>query len=153
MVALGPWIHAEARHGGFPDWLMEKNIPFRTNDAAYLNYSKKYFNAVGRQCNGLLFKNGGPVIGVQIENELVFKSDEMYQHMKTLKEFARTAGFDVPYYSAFAQGPDNQKEFLYTIGGYPDSPWGSSTKKIFKPVFYIKPLEADTDIGSDLFVK
>lgn len=152
-MRIGPWAHGENRYGGFPDWLIQKNIPLRKNDSTYLHYAKQYFDALGQQCHGLLFKDGGPVIGVQIENELVFKKPEVYEHMKTLKHLAIAAGFDVPYYSAFAQGPDTQDEFLYTIGGYPDSPWGSNTKTMFKPVFYIKPLEADSDIGSDLFGK
>jgi len=149
----GPWIHAEARNGGFPDWLMNKQIELRKNDPDYLAYAKKWFDALAKQCDGFLFKQNGTIIGIQVENELVFKQAAAYQHMKTLKQLTINAGFDVPYYSAFAQGPDDQDEFLYTIGGYPDSPWSPDTRKLYKPVYYIKPLEADRDIGSDLFGK
>jgi len=149
----GPWVHAEARNGGFPDWLLQKKLRLRQNDSVYLQYTQRFYEAIGQQCNGYWFKQGGPVIGVQIENELVFKSPEIYAHMKRLKQLARAAGMDVPYYSAFAQGPDNQDEFLYMMGSYPDSPWSLSTKKLVKPIYFIKPLEADRDIGSDLFGK
>jgi beta-galactosidase len=147
----GPWIHAEARNGGFPDWLQHQPIKHRTNDSNYLIYVQKWFCNIAKQCEGYWYKQNGTVIGVQIENELEFKAPAAYDHMKKLKHLAISAGMDVPYYSAFAQGPDNQDEFFYTLGGYPDSPWGQHTHKLFKPVFFIKPLEADSDIGADLF--
>jgi beta-galactosidase len=147
----GPWIHAEARNGGFPDWLQHKPIKLRTNDSTYLVYAKKWFADIAAQCYGYWYKQSGTIIGVQLENEMEFKDAAHYRHMKTLKQLAIETGMDVPYYSAFAQGPDNQGEFLYTLGGYADSPWGQHTKKMYKPVFFIKPLEADSDIGSDLF--
>lgn len=150
-LRIGPWSHAEIRYGGFPDWLMEKKIGLRKDDPNYLNYSKKLYKAIIGQCESYLFKKGGPVIGIQLENELAFTKDKDYQHMKNLKKLAIEVGFDVPYYSAFAQGPDDQDEFFYTIGGYPDSPWAQHTKKMHKPVFSISPLENDSDIGSDLF--
>lgn len=150
-LRIGPWSHAEIRYGGFPDWLINKKIGLRKNNPDYLNYSKKFYKAIASQCQDYLFKKGGPVIGIQIENELQFKKAEDYLHMKTLKQLAVDAGFDVPYYSAFAQGPENQDEFLYTLGAYPDSPWAQHTQKMYKPMFAINPLENDSDIGSDLF--
>ncbi len=149
-LRIGPWVHAEARNGGFPDWLLAKKIPLRQNDSSYLHYAQRFFDASAAQCKGLLYKEGGPVIGVQLENELVFKRPEVYRHMITLKEMAVRAGYDVPYYSAFAQGPEGQDEFLIPMGGYPDSPWGTTTKKMYKPVYFIRPLENDSQIGSDL---
>ncbi len=149
----GPWIHAEARNGGFPDWLQNLSIKLRSDDSTYLGYAKKWFDDIAKQCEGYWYKQNGTIIGVQLENELIFKDEAVYQHMKTLKRFAIEAGMDVPYYSAFSQGPDNQDQFLYTMGGYPDSPWAQHTEKLYKPVYFIKPLEADNDIGSDLFGK
>ena len=32
----GPWCHGEARHGGFPDWLLETGFRLRSNDPGYL---------------------------------------------------------------------------------------------------------------------
>jgi len=149
----GPWVHAELRNGGLPDWLLAKSKSPRTNDPVYLHYAEQWFNAIGGQCKRMLFKDGGPVIGMQIENELAFKKPVVYEHMKKLKQMAANAGFDLPYYSAFAQGPDNQDEFLYMLGAYPDSPWSSDTKKQHKSTYFIRTLEADADIGADLFGK
>jgi len=152
-LRIGPWSHAEIRYGGFPDWLINKKLALRTNDTAYLHYTKRFIKEQAKQVTGLLFKEGGPVIGVQIENELDFKKEADFKHMLTLKKQAIDAGFDVPFYSAFEQGVDSQNEFLYTIGGYPDSPWNQGTKKLFKTLYFIKPLEKDSDIGADLFGK
>lgn len=149
----GPWIHAEVRNGGFPDWLIRKHLLLRTTDSAYLKYVNIFFKQIALQCNGFWFKENGPVIGVQLENEFVFKKLTAYAYMKQLKSIAIDAGMDVPYYAVFAQGPDDQNDFLYMIGSYPDSPWNQGTQKLFKPVFFIRPLEADQDIGSDLFGK
>ncbi len=72
IVRLGPFDHGEIRNGGLPDWLMGKPLMIRSNDPGYLSYSKKLYDEIGKQLNGLYFKDGGPVIGAQIENE--------YQH-------------------------------------------------------------------------
>jgi len=149
-LRVGPWSHGEARNGGFPDWLQYGNFGKRRDDPTYLKYVKTFFEQTYKQCDGQLFKQGGPIIGIQIENELQFQKQEVYQHMKTLKYLAIDAGFDVPYYSAFAQGSDDQDEFLFTMGGYPDSPWMWHTKKLYKTTFFIKPLENDKEIGADL---
>ena len=149
----GPWVHAELRNGGFPDWLLKKKIGLRKNDSTYVAYVNRFFKQIALQCSGYWFKQNGTVIGVQIENELDFRNREAFNHMLTVKNLAIGAGMDVPYYSAFGQGPDNQTAFMYMMGSYPDSPWGQHTKKLIKPVFFIKPLEADRDIGSDLIGK
>lgn len=152
-IRIGPWVHAEIKNGGFPDWLMAKNIKLRTDDPAYLSYSDLYYKQIAKQCEGLYFKQGGPIIGIQLENEMNFKNDPEYNHMKTLKKMAIREEMDVPYYSGFAPGPDNQDEFFYSLGSYPDSPWNTTTKPFIKSVYFIKPLKADDDIGSDLLGK
>ncbi len=72
IVRLGPFDHGEIRNGGLPDWLMGKPVMIRSNDPGYLFYVKKLYDEIGKQLKGLYFKDGGPVIGAQIENE--------YQH-------------------------------------------------------------------------
>jgi len=150
-LRIGPWCHGEIRSGGFPDWLQKKGFGLRKNDPGYLKYVERLYNEIGRQVDGFYYKEGGNIIGVQLENELAYKSNDAYQHMLTLKAMAINAGMDVPYYSAFAQGPPDQQDFLSPIGGYPDSPWNQHTKKFIKSVFFFNPLENDKEIGADLF--
>mgnify|MGYP001191863433 FL=1 len=72
IVRIGPFAHGEMRNGGLPDWLYGRPIEVRSNDPAYLFYVDRLYRQIGQQLQGLLFKEGGPVIGIQIENE--------YQH-------------------------------------------------------------------------
>ncbi|MEJ7830521.1 MAG: beta-galactosidase, partial [Segetibacter sp.] len=72
IIRLGPFDHGEIRNGGLPDWLMGKPVMIRSNDPGYLSYVNKLYIEIGKQLKGLYFKDGGPIIGAQIENE--------YQH-------------------------------------------------------------------------
>ena len=75
-VRIGPWSHGESRYGGLPDWVMKESAP-RTTDPTprpwrgqpFLGFVDDFYQQIGKQIKGLLWKDGGPVIGVQIENE------------------------------------------------------------------------------------
>lgn len=97
-VRLGPWSHGEARNGGHPDWLLAKGIRLHSTDPRYLAYARELYERVWDQCQGLLFKDGGPVIGVKVENEMTGNPG----YLLALKQMAREVGFDVPFYSATA---------------------------------------------------
>ena len=72
IVRLGPFCHGEIRNGGLPDWLYGRSFEVRSADPAYLQYVDRLYAQIARQLRGKLFRDGGPVIGVQLENE--------YQH-------------------------------------------------------------------------
>jgi len=69
IIRIGPFCHGEIRNGGLPDWLYGRPFQVRSNDKAYLKYVARLYKEIGRQLEGLMFKNGGPVIGIQLENE------------------------------------------------------------------------------------
>lgn len=69
LMRIGPFAHGEIRNGGLPDWLYGRPIDVRSNDQVYLFYTNRLYQEIGKQLKGLLFKDGGPVIGVQLENE------------------------------------------------------------------------------------
>ncbi len=69
IIRIGPFAHGEIRNGGLPDWLYGREFQIRSNDPQYLDYSDKLYAAIGAQVKGLFFKDGGPIIGVQLENE------------------------------------------------------------------------------------
>ena len=94
---VGPWAHGEVRNGGFPDWLLQKTSHTRQNDPAYLSSVDKYFAQIAIQLKGLLWKDGGPVIGIQIENEYAQRGPNAgEEHILQLKKMAIDAGLDVP---------------------------------------------------------
>ncbi len=136
VLRIGPWAHGECRNGGFPDWLQNSGLPLRTNDARYMAKARAWFEAVYEQVKGLLYKDGGPVIGLQIENELTDGAD----HILALKELAREIGFDVPLYTA--TGWNNQygarlpvDEVLPVFSAYADHPWDDTTEEL--PLSYL----------------
>jgi beta-galactosidase len=131
-LRIGPWAHGEARNGGFPDWLLEKG-PTRTNDPRFMSFVVTYFQQISQQAKGLLWKDGGPVIGVQLENEYSDRSKNGgEEYVLALKKLAIESGLDVPYYSV--TGWDNavvpKGEVLPVFGGYPDAPWDSSLQAL-----------------------
>jgi beta-galactosidase len=94
-VRCGPWDHGEVRNGGFPDWLLTKGWKLRSNDTNYLSAVKRFYGEIARQLDGLFWKDGGPVIGIQFENE--YKGPA--QHLLTLKHMGQEAGLDAPIYT------------------------------------------------------
>jgi hypothetical protein len=94
-VRCGPWDHGEVRNGGFPDWLMNKGWKLRSDDTNYLAKTRILYGEIAKQLDGLFWKDGGPVIGIQFENE--YKGN--FKHLLTLKNIGREAGLDAPIYT------------------------------------------------------
>lgn len=69
ILRIGPFAHGECRNGGLPDWLYGRPFEVRSNDPGYLFYARRLYAEIGRQVAGQLFKDGGPIIGIQLENE------------------------------------------------------------------------------------
>ena len=70
IVRIGPFCHGEIRNGGIPDWIFAKPLDIRTDDPLYLKYVDRLYGEIARQLDGLWYKDGGPIIGCQLENEL-----------------------------------------------------------------------------------
>ncbi|MCG2586797.1 beta-galactosidase [Massilia sp. TS11] len=131
-LRVGPWVHAEVRYGGLPDWIVER-LPTRRDDPRYLAEVAHFFNAIGQQVRGLLWKDGGPVIGVQLENEYnLGGAGQGAGHIRTLKSLVRAAGLDVPYYTVtgWDQTLYPSGEVTPVFGSYPDEPWAASSKAL-----------------------
>jgi hypothetical protein len=139
---IGPFVHGECRNGGLPDWLYGRPFEVRSNDYRYLHYVDRLYKEIGEQLSGLLFKDGGPVIGVQLENEFMGASAPWdvalhpgsesvpvgsggEEHMMILKRLAVEAGIQVPLYTCtgWNRSPVPQDEMLPMQGDYPFQPW------------------------------
>jgi beta-galactosidase len=149
---IGPWAHGECRNGGFPDWMVAKcGTHMRQDDTQYLAYVKNFYSQVSLQLAGLLWKDGGPVIGVQLENELLQNAD----HILTLKHLARQVGIDVPLYTMTGWGPAQvpQDEVIPLFGGYPDAFWDRQVdgwSRGSRKHYFFSLLRDDNTIGADL---
>lgn len=153
-LRIGPWVHAEVRNGGFPDWLLKKCPNARTNDENYFSEVEKFYKKIYEQVQGLFLKDGGPIIAVQIENEfghcggLFGKEGET--HMKRLEKMAKEIGFDVPLYTATGWGGAVTAGMLPVMGGYCDSPWDPRPTEIEPSGNFVFTYERnDHAIGSD----
>lgn len=136
---IGPWDHGEVRNGGLPDWVL-KESPTRVNDPVYLASVRKWYGEIGHQLRGLLWKDGGPVIAVQLENEYSKRGPGAGEaHILELKKIAIANGIDVPLY--FVTGWDNAAIPPRAVipvygGGYPDAPWDRTVVKLPPPEVY-----------------
>lgn len=74
IIRIGPFCHSEMRNGGFPDWLYGREFQIRTDDPVYLKYVDRFYTEIARQVEWLFYKDGGPIVGIQIENELQHSS-------------------------------------------------------------------------------
>jgi hypothetical protein len=150
VVRVGPWVHAEVRHGGIPDWVVDA-MPTRGNDPQYMHYVERLYDQVGRQLKGLLWKDGGRVIGIQLENEYNLRGPgQGAEHIAALKRLALKAGLDVPLYTV--TGWDHTVypagEVTPVFGGYPDEPWAASTRELAPKETYA--FRFDSRVSGDL---
>src|SRR5690606_15007614 len=70
IVRIGPFCHGEIRNGGIPDWIYGRPCEIRSDNEGYLYYVRRLYHHIAGQLEGLYFKDGGNVIGIQLENEL-----------------------------------------------------------------------------------
>lgn len=157
VLRIGPWAHGECRNGGFPDWLLQKPFPTRGNDPSYLMLVRRFYEAIFLQVRGLMFMDGGPVVGIQLDNEFGhcggLHGEEGYRHIRALKRLAQETGFDVPLWTTTAWGGGIvvDGETLPVLGGYADAPWAQHVEPLPPSgMFTFQPLVPDTDIGTDL---
>ena len=159
-LRIGPWAHGECRNGGFPDWLTEEfGERLRSNDPGYLKEVRRLYEKIGEQAAGEMAKDGGPVIGIQLENEYGHcgggpsSLEECMEHMRTLKKMALEAGLEVPYYTSTGWGGGIvvDGETLPVLGGYVDAPWAEHVQEMPASAnFLFSAYKQDENIGSDL---
>lgn len=150
VVRIGPWCHGEVRNGGFPDWVAAASVRHRTDDPAYLDLVRGWYAAVGRELAPLCGPDS-PIVGIQVENELI---DEPV-HLATLVGLAREAGLSAPIWTATAwDGAELPPDVVMPVfGGYADgfwvdadAPWPSS----FRAHFRFSHEWDDPGIGADV---
>jgi len=134
-LRIGPWDHGEVRNGGFPDWLLKK-VPaqdLRHDDPLFLSYVNKLYAQIDDQVKGLLWNEGGPIIGVQLANEYSMRGQGAGEaYILALKKLALANGFHVPIYSVtgWDEAVVPKGAVVAVFGGYPDAPWDTSLHQL-----------------------
>ena len=153
LVRCGPWCHGEVRNGGFPDWVVaHKDWKLRSTDTNFLAAVKILYEEISKQLQGELWKDGGPVIGIQVDNE--FGGSPNY--LMALKKIAVDSGIDVPLYIKTGwpamRTPVPLGELLPLFGAYADGFWSRSIKPMDGndwENFIFKFTRIDTGVGND----
>ena len=66
----GPYVCAEWEMGGLPWWLLkDREVQLREQDPRFMERVDLFMQQVAEQTKGLMDKDGGPIIMVQVENE------------------------------------------------------------------------------------
>ncbi len=155
-VRIGPWCHGEARNGGFPDWFAKQrgNAWDRGYEGRLDPAVEKWYNALAGQFKGLAYKDGGPIIGLQVDNEVHSEGPGHlgYRYMSDLRNLALAAGMDLPLYTATGwPGPVLPEDLLMPLyGAYPEAPWEQHARKLTPPIGYFFTADRkDKAIGID----
>ena len=151
IVRCGPWCHGEVRNGGLPDWIVAQGH-VRSSDPEYLRHVAALFAQIAGQLRGQLWKDGGPVIGVQLENEFPGPAE----HLLTLKRLAREAGLDVPLYTRTGwpalQTPLPFGEIIPLYGAYAEGFWDRELTAMpgrYWTGFQFSMLRSDANIANE----
>ena len=153
VLRVGPFCHGEVRCGGIPDWLYSKPCKPRSTDPKFLVYAERLYRQIFTQMQGLQWKDGGPLIACQFDNEYRGPGD----YLMALKRVALQIGFDLPFYTRTGwpklTKPVPFGEMLPLYGDYADGFWEKSTKETagnYYKSFQFKAFRSSTAIGTDL---
>ena len=123
VLRLGPFCHGEVRNGGIPDWAFQKGCKLREANTVFLGFAEKLYRQIFTQIQGLQWKDGGPVIAAQFDNE--YRGHGAY--LMALKKIALNIGFDLPFYTRTGwpelRTPVPYGEMLPLYGDYADGFW------------------------------
>ena len=162
VLRIGPFCHGEVYQGGFPVWIVEnslsdpKNFKLRSTAPGFLAATKSFYENIFEQAKGLLWKDGGPVVGVQIENEC----RGPWNYYMSLRDMAINIGFDVPFMTRTGWPKLNGKEefgkLLPLYGDYADGFWDRTLNDMpgdYPKAFIMKEQRINANIATETFSK
>ena len=166
VLRIGPFCHGEVRNGGIPDWSLSPTLPkgkeggvedvkpikTRSTDPRFSALAEKLYRQIFTQVQGLQWKDGGPLMACQFDNEYRGSGD----YLMALKRIALSIGFDLPFYTRTGW-PELSKpvpfgEMLPLYGDYADGFWertlGETDGNYYK-AFNFKAFRSSTAIATD----
>ena len=152
VLRIGPFCHGEVRNGGIPDWVFATGCKTRSTDRIFLGLAEKLYRQIFTQVQGLQWKDGGPLLACQFDNEYRGSGD----YLMALKRMALNMGFDLPFYTRTGW-PELSKpvpfgEMLPLYGDYADGFWdrtlGETDGNYYK-AFQFKAFRSSTAIATE----
>lgn len=160
VLRIGPFCHGEVYQGGFPDWIVQKaaaepeRYKIRSEAPGFMAATQRLYSNIFAQVSDMLWKHGGPVVGVQIENEC----RGPWSYYMALKDMAVAIGFDVPFYTRTGWPKLNGKEefgrLLPLYGDYADGFWDRSLSEMpggYSKAFTMKDTRVSDVIATETF--
>lgn len=151
ILRIGPFCHGEVRCGGIPDWVFTKGCKTRDTNKQFMAYVDKLYRQIYSQVIGMQWKDGGPVIAVQFDNE-----QRNGNYLMALKKLALSIGFDLPFYTRTGwpelTRPVPFGEMIPLYGDYADGFWDRSTKETagnYYKAFNFKAFRSSTAIATE----
>lgn len=152
VLRIGPFCHGEARCGGMPDWLVNRGVKLRSEDPVFLSYVTSLYRQIFTQVQGLQWKDGGPVLACQFDNEYRGRGS----YLISLKRIANQVGFDLPLYTRTGwpelATPVPFGEMLPLYGDYADGFWDRSLSEgagNYWQAFHFKAFRSSTAIATE----
>ncbi len=160
VLRIGPFCHGEVLQGGFPTWLVnkalgdQKHFKLRSEASGFIAATQRLYSNIFAQASDMLWKHGGPVVGIQIENEC----RGPWSYYARLKDIAVKIGFDVPFYTRTGWPKLNGKEvfgqMLPLYGDYADGFWDRKLTDMpgdYPKAFIMKDSRMSTVIATETF--
>ena len=152
-LRIGPFDHGEVRNGGFPDWLLEKT-PTRENNPVFLHYVRRFDAEIAKQVKGLFWKDGGPIIGIQLENEYsALGPGKGVAYILRLRQMAREAGLAAPFYTVtgWDKAAVPSHDVLPVFSAYPDGFWWRSLTELPPtPDYFFTSIRCEENVDESL---
>lgn len=152
VLRLGPFCHGEVRNGGIPDWVFTKGCKTRDENLVFLSFVERLYRQIFTQLQGLQWKDGGPVMAAQFDNE--YRGHGSY--LMALKRIATKIGFDLPFYTRTGwpelATPVPFGEMLPLYGDYADGFWERSIEETagnYYKAFNFKAFRSSTAIATE----
>ena len=141
ILRIGPFAHGEARNGGLPDWLYGKPFEVRSTSPGFLDCVRRLYGEIGKQVRGLFFRDGGPILAVQLDNEYMHAGaaweittgisnewipagNEGDAYLLALRDIALSSGIVPAFFTATAWGGAACPSCMLPLwGGYAYRPW------------------------------
>jgi hypothetical protein len=152
ILRLGPFCHGEVRNGGIPDWMFTKGCKMREENKIFMHHAEQLYRQIFTQVQGLQWKDGGPIIAAQFDNEYRGRGS----YLVALKRIAQKIGFDLPFYTRTGwpelRTPVPFGEMIPLYGDYADGFWERSLQETagnYYKAFNFKAFRSSTAIATE----